>query len=75
MVIALGVFAWRTTRNSGASGLVFWIWNLLGWGVLGLSLAFVFVLVPIPLAYFSWALGLTIREAAQRRTSAVHPRG
>ena len=62
-VLALGIFAWRTTRDreTGQSGPV--AWRALGYLVLAASVAFLFVFLPIPVLFAIWALWLTIREA------------
>ncbi len=79
-VVALGFFAWSTTRTPRgtglgqvrASGRGIWTaaWRALGWLVLALSLVFLFAFVPVPLAFFVWAVGLTVARARPEREAA-----
>lgn len=66
-VVALGVFAWSTTRASGGRGIATGSWKALGWVVLATSVLFVFVFVPAPWAFAVWGIGLTIRTVVTGR--------
>ena len=58
-VLLLGVFAWGTTRASDNRGLPMRLWRVLGWLVLAVSITFLFVFIPAPIAFCVWAAGLT----------------
>ena len=45
LVVAVGYFAWRTTRDGG-EGIGDRAWRVFGWLVLAVSVAFLFVFVP-----------------------------
>lgn len=59
-VVTLGVFAWRTTRVGSSSGAAAKLWTGFGWLVLALSVAFMFVLVPVPIIFTAWGIGLLV---------------
>lgn len=61
-VLAICLFAWRTTRGGWAGGLAGKAWAALGVLVLVVGLAFLFAFVPAPLAIFLWAAALTVHE-------------
>ncbi len=65
-VLVLGLFAWGTTRGSAGDGLGARSWRILGWAVLVVSVAFLFVFLPVPIAFFVWAAGLTLKCALER---------
>ncbi len=65
-VVVLGLFAWGTTRANAGPGLAGRSWRILGWVVLVVSVGFVFVFVPAPVAFFLWAAGLTLKYALER---------
>ncbi len=60
-VVVLGLFAWGTTRTTAGHGLAVRAWRILGWFVLVVSVAFLFVFVPAPIAFCLWAAGLTLK--------------
>ncbi len=70
-VVVLGLFAWGTTRASAGHGLAVRSWRILGWVVLVVSVGFVFVFVPAPIAFFLWAAGLTLKYALERGAAPV----
>ncbi len=65
-VVMLGLFAWGTTRSSGGHGIGGRSWRVLGWVVLAVSVAFLFVFLPAPIAFFIWAAALTLKCALER---------
>ncbi len=71
-VVMLGLFAWGTTRASGGHGIGMRSWRVLGWVVLAVSVLFLFVFVPAPIAFFVWAVGLTVACVLQREPATVH---
>jgi hypothetical protein len=60
-VFTLGVFAWRTTRPGVSPGAAPGLWAGFGWLVLALSVAFMFVLVPVPIIFTIWGVVLFLR--------------
>jgi hypothetical protein len=62
-VFMLGVFAWGTTRASDGHSIPMRLWRVLGWLVLAVSIAFLFVFIPAPIAFCVWAAGLTVKCA------------
>lgn len=60
-VVTLGVVAWRTTRPGVSPGAAARVWAGFGWLVLALTVAFVFVLVPVPIIFTIWGFALTLR--------------
>ena len=67
MVVALGTFAWRTTRE-GAAGVGSAAWRGLGYLLLAASATFVFVFIPIPLLFTVWAVWFAVRQARGAQT-------
>ena len=61
--LALGVFAWRTTRDPGPGETGPAAWRGLGYLVLAASVVFVFVLIPVPLVFTIWAGWFAFRQA------------
>ena len=60
MVLALGVFAWRTTTAGSDVAEVSRLGRILGYFVLVASTVFLFVFIPVPLLFTLWAVWLTI---------------
>jgi hypothetical protein len=73
-VVMLGLFAWGTTRESVGHSIGVRSWRALGWMVLGVSIVFLFVFVPAPIAFFVWAAGLTLTNARTREHGLKTPR-
>jgi hypothetical protein len=69
-VVAIGVFAWRTTRTKSPGGVLSFAWQVLGYLVLAVSLVFLYIFVPAPLAFAVWAIALTARELRSARLPA-----
>jgi hypothetical protein len=61
-VLAIGVFAWRTSQVGSGAGILVMAWKGLGWLLLLAGLLFLFAFVPAPLAISVWAIALTLRE-------------
>lgn len=61
LVVMLALFAWRTTQASPHRGALNRAWRVSGWVVLALGIVFVFAPFPVPVVFFVWGLGLTIR--------------
>jgi len=61
-VFALGIFAWRTTREPASEGNGTRAWRSLGYVVLGGAIVFLFVFIPVPLLFAVWAAWLTVRK-------------
>jgi hypothetical protein len=61
-VAAVGVFAWRTTRESSDAGALATTWRVLGYLILVACVAFLYVFLPVPLVIMVWAMALTARE-------------
>jgi hypothetical protein len=61
-VVTLGVFAWGTTREALSRGAGDKIWRGFGWLTLLLSVGFVFVFNPAPIAFFLWGTVLAVRS-------------
>lgn len=59
-IVTLGVLAWRTTRQDGSQRVSRRIWRGFGWVVLGSSVAFMFVFIPVPLVFLSWGAVLAV---------------
>jgi hypothetical protein len=73
-VVMLGLFAWRTTRASDGHGVGMRSWRVLGWVVLAVSIAFLFVFIPAPIAFCVWAAGLTVKATLDKGdASKTHP--
>lgn len=62
-VVTLGLFAWRTTRTGEAGGPAKRVWRGLGWVVLALSVGFMFVFIPVPIAFAVWGITLAAQHA------------
>lgn len=60
-VVALGLFAWRTTRTGSAHGAGPRVWRGFGWVVLVASVGFMFVFIPVPVVFAIWGVGLAIQ--------------
>ena len=73
MVVALGVFAWRTTRASeaeaGSAVRPGALWRGFGYLILVASVVFVFVFVPVPLLFAVWAVWFAARQARGTKAS------
>lgn len=73
-VVTLGLFAWGTTRARKGHGIGVRSWRVLGWVVLVVSVAFLFVFLPAPIAFFLWGVGLTLTCMVQRGDAPSSPR-
>jgi hypothetical protein len=62
-VLALGVFAWRSTRDHEPGETSSAVWRGFGYLVLAASATFLFVLIPVPLVFTVWATWFAIRQA------------
>ncbi len=62
-VLALGLFAWRTTRGPADGGREAGLWRGFGYLVLVGAAAFNFVFFPVPLLFTIWAVWYAIRPA------------
>ncbi len=71
--VLLGLFAWETTRATAGHGLAVRGWRALGWLVLAVSVASLFVFVPVPVAFFLWAVGLTVACTRQKGEAPGSP--
>ena len=60
-VVALGLFAWRTTRSGTTRGAGPRVWRGFGWVVLVASVGFVFAFIPVPVVFSVWGVVLAIR--------------
>jgi hypothetical protein len=60
LIVAVGFFAWLTTRQPGGGGL----WRGLGYLVLAGALAFSFAPVPTPLLIMVWAVWYAVRGSS-----------
>ncbi len=74
-VVVLGLFAWGTTRANDGHGIGMRSWRILGWAVLAVSVAFLFVFLPAPIAFSVWAAGLTVKCALGARGDAPRSAG
>ena len=61
-VAAIGVFAWRVTREGSGEGTPGLIWRGLGYLTLVVCVAFLYAFVPAPLVIMVWAFALVGRE-------------
>lgn len=66
-VLALGVFAWRTTRTPGAEGWSGRLWRGFGWLTLVAAVLFMAVFLPVPVLLFFWGTGLAVMELRTSR--------
>jgi hypothetical protein len=65
-VVMVRLFAWGTTRASEGHCIGVRTWRALGWIVVAVSVLFLFVFTPAPIAFFMWAVGLTVTCILQR---------
>jgi hypothetical protein len=72
-VVAMGLFAWSTTRSGGGHGLARLAWRAFGWFVLAASVSFLFVFLPLPIVFFPWAIGLTVTSALAGARAGKEP--
>jgi hypothetical protein len=70
-VVALGFFAWRTTRVKTGDGAGARVWRGFGWVVLVASLGFLFAFLPVPVVFAVWGIALAVRDLRARRGSAL----
>jgi len=56
---SFGAFAWSVTRVDRRAGTGPRLWRALGWLILLSSVAFLFVFLPVPIAYALWAVAFT----------------
>ena len=69
-VVALGFFAWKTTRVGTGVGAGARVWRGFGWVVLAASLGFLFAFLPVPVVFAVWGIALAMRDLRARRGSA-----
>lgn len=73
-VLAIGVFAWRTTRGGRQAGPLGKAWSALGFLMLLVGLGFFFAFFPAPAAILVWAVALTVKEWNTRPASLTSRR-
>lgn len=69
-LVAVGVFAWRTTRSRWGSGVLAKLWPGLGYIVLAGCIGFLFVPIPVPILLLIWATTLTVHQVKVRSGAA-----